>query len=249
MFAAFVWLCSIGAAILGMVLHEKVADRHLDAASCEVVKLVIALIATMSALVLSLLISSANTSYDRQVSQLQALSANVILLDQTLDLYGPEAKPVRDGLRSAVQHIHDRVWNHGSVQLADLVSLQTQDSVKANLELLQTLTPKTDFQRRMQISAMEQMESLAQGRLQMFESLGGSIAGPFLTVLVFWISTLFLGFGLLTRNNGTVTVALVLGGLSVAGAIFLILEMNNPYSGVMRISDEPLLKALAVLGS
>jgi hypothetical protein len=66
-----------------MVLHVKLPDRHLDAESGDVVKLVMGLIATLAALVLGLLIASANTSYDRQSQELKALSANIVLLDRT----------------------------------------------------------------------------------------------------------------------------------------------------------------------
>ncbi len=97
----------------------------------------------------------------------------------------------------------------------------------------------------MQSRAMQESESIARSRLLMFEQLGGSISWPFLTVLVFWICVLFLGFGLFARFNATVTVALLVGALSVAGAIFLILELNEPYHGLMRISDEPLRNAMA----
>jgi hypothetical protein len=100
--ASVVFSCSFGAALIGMVLHVKLPDRHLDADSRDVVKLVMGLIATMAALVLSLLIASANSSYDRQSSELKALSANIILLDRTLKLYGPGAKEARDGLRDAI---------------------------------------------------------------------------------------------------------------------------------------------------
>jgi hypothetical protein len=92
---------------------------------------------------------------------------------------------------------------------------------------------------------LQETESITQARLLMFEQLGGSIAWPFLTVLVFWICVLFLGFGLFARFNATVTLALLVGALSVAGAIFLILELNDPYHGLMHISDEPLRDAIA----
>ena len=98
--------------------------------------------------------------------------------------------------------------------------------------------------RMMQSRAVQESESIAQLRLLMFEQLGGSISWPFLTVLVFWICVLFLGFGLFARFNTTVTVALLVGALSVAGAIFLILELSEPYRGIMRLSDEPLRNAM-----
>ena len=97
----------------------------------------------------------------------------------------------------------------------------------------------------MQSRAIQQADSITQARTLMFEQLGGSIPWPFLTVLILWICMLFLGFGLFSSPNPTVTVALLAGALSVACAIFLILEMNDPYRGLMRISDEPLRDALA----
>ena len=221
-----------------MVLHVKLPDRHLDQDSRDVVKLVMGLIATMSALVLSLLIASANSSYDRQSSELKVLSANVLLLDRTLKFYGPGAKEARDGLRDAIRQTHDRIWSPDGVRPENL------DSVNASIEQLLRLSPKTDAERMMQSRAVQESESITQSRLAMFEQLGSSISWPFLTVLVFWICLLFVGFGLFARYNPTVTVALVVGALSVAGAIFLILELSEPYRGLMRISDEPLRNAI-----
>jgi hypothetical protein len=243
--ASLVFVCSFGAALVGMVLYIRLPEHHLDSESRDVVKLVMGLIATISALVLSLLIASANTSYDRQNSELKALSANIVLLDRTLDLYGPGAKVVRDGLRDVVRRTHDRIWSPEGVRPEDLNSTETRNSVRANVEQLQNLSPKTDVERMLLSRAIQQSENITQSRLLMFEQLGGSISWPFLTVLVFWISMLFLGFGLFARFHATVTLALLVGALSVAGAIFLILELNDPYHGLMRISDEPLRKALA----
>ena len=96
----------------------------------------------------------------------------------------------------------------------------------------------------MQSRALQETEKLAEARILMFEELETSIAWPFLTVLVFWICMLFLGFGLLARAHATVTLAILVGALSVAGALFLILELNDPYSGLIRISDRPLLNAM-----
>jgi hypothetical protein len=227
-----------------MVLHVKLPDNHLDQDSRDVVKLVMGLIATMSALVLSLLIASANSSYDQQSSELKVLSTNILLLDRTLKFYGPGATEARDGLRDAIRQTHDRIWSPDGVRPENLDSRATRNSVNANIEQLLRLSPKTDAERMMQSRAVQESESITQSRLAMFEQLDSSISWPFLTVLVFWICMLFLGFGLFARFNPTVTVALLVGALSVAGAIFLILELSEPYRGLMRISDEPLRNAI-----
>jgi hypothetical protein len=234
--ALVVFGCSFVSALVGMALN--LPDHHRDPDSRDAVKLVMGLIATISALVLSLLIASANSHYNTQSSELQSVSANVILLDRLLISYGPEAKEARDGLRDVVAIMHDRIWSSGGVKAADL------GSATKFLNQVQSLTPKTEAQRSMQARALQAAEALLQTRLLMFEQLGHSISWPVLAVLVGWICVLFLGFGLFTRFNVTVIVALLLGALSVSGAIFIILALSEPFSGLLRISDAPLLNAM-----
>ena len=82
----------------------------------------------------------------------------------------------------------------------------------------------------------------------LYEQAGGSLSWPFLVVLVFWLVMLFVGFGLYARRNATAIAALFVGALTVAGAIFLILEMNRPFSGLMQMSSAPIRNALAQIG-
>ena len=242
--ASIVLICCFSAAVLGMVLHGKLPGHHLDGESKDVVKLVMGLIATISALVLGLLIASATSSYDRQVSQLKLLSADVILLDRSLEMYGPDAAEARAGLHDFIRSTHDVIWSPDGARPDELDSSQTRRNAKGVVELMLQLKPKTDQERVMQSRALQETEKLAEARILMFEELETSIAWPFLTVLVFWICMLFLGFGLLARAHATVTLAILVGALSVAGALFLILELNDPYSGLIRISDRPLLNAM-----
>jgi hypothetical protein len=189
--------------------------------------------------------ASRATSSRNQRATSSESAINILLLDRTLKFYGPGAKEARDGLRDAIVQTHDRIWSREGVRPENLDSRATQNTVNAHIEQLLSLSPKTDAERMMQSRAVQESESITQSRLLMFEQLGGSISWPFLTVLVFWICVLFLGFGLFARFNTTVTVALLVGALSVAGAIFLILELSEPYSGLMRISDAPLRNAMA----
>lgn len=237
--ALIVFGCSLGSALVGMAV--RLPEHHRDQDSKDTVKLVMGLIATIAALVLSLLIASANSSYNAERSELQSLSANVILLDRLLVSYGPEANVVRDTLREAIATTHERIWSPNGVQP------MTMGGVTGFFNQIQALSPKTDAQRSMQGQILQRSESLVQTRLLMFEQLGSGISWPVVVVLVGWISVLFLGFGLFTRFNLTVTVALVAGALSVSGAIFLILELNSPFGGLLQISDAPLRYALAQL--
>jgi hypothetical protein len=244
---AIIFCCSFGAGLLGMVLHIKLPDDHLDAGSKDVVKLVMGLIATMAALVLSLLIASGNGSYQAQDNEVRLISANMILLDRVLSFYGPDAKEPRALLKQGVIDIHDRIWSPDQTKAADLDPVATKGIANTFMDSLQRLSPKTDSQSTLKSQAMQIAQNLAQTRLLMFEQSGSSISWPFLTIMVFWICMLFLGFGLFAQFNATVTVALFIGSISVGGAIFLILELSAPYEGFMRISDAPLRDALAII--
>jgi hypothetical protein len=78
--------------------------------------------------------------------------------------------------------------------------------------------------------------------------LGASVPVLFLVVVVFWLTIILGSFGLLARRNATVVVVLFLCAVSVAGSIFLILEMDQPFEGLMKISSAPLRYALSQLG-
>jgi hypothetical protein len=245
--SAIIFGCSFGMGLLGMVLNFKVPDHHLDVGSRDVVKLVLGLIATVSALVLSLLIASGSSHYQAQQNEVQSLSANVILLDRMLKFYGPDAKEPRDLLRQALDAVHDGIWSPDGARAPELDPRATEGVADDFVASLKALTPNNESQATLKSQAIQMGQTLGQTRLLMFEQSGSSFAWPFLTVLVFWICMLFLGFGLLTRFNATLLVVLFVGAVSVGGAIFLILELNSPYEGFMRISDVPLRKALAMV--
>src|SRR5580698_7749149 len=108
--SAIVFGCVLGGMFFGAFLRNKLPERHLSGATKDVVRLGTGLIGTIAALVLGLLIASANTTYQTQNSQIQQLTANIIVLDRTLAQYGPETDLVRNLLRRAVPAVADRIW-------------------------------------------------------------------------------------------------------------------------------------------
>src|SRR5215469_13081400 len=89
-------LCALGAALAGLLLHARLPERYLDAESKDVVKGIMGLLATMTALVLGLLIASAQSSYRAQDTNLQKMAGDILQLDHLLVFYGPEAEDARD---------------------------------------------------------------------------------------------------------------------------------------------------------
>jgi len=239
--ASIVFACVFGGALLGMFLRSVLPEHHLSSESKDVAKVAFGLVGTMAALVLGLLVSSAKGSYDAQASELNQLCANVVLLDRVLGHYGPETKPIRDGLRAAAGRIRDQMW-----------STEGTSPIGSGAEVLYDkigqLAPADDKQRAAQSRAVELAMGLGQTRWLMYEQRTAGVSTPLLVVLVLWLTLIFASFGLFAPVNATVLVSLALAALSVAGAVFLILEMYSPYSGLIQISDAPLQAAMAQLG-
>jgi hypothetical protein len=240
--------CSYGAAIVGLTLHSRVPERHLDSDSKDVVKLVLGLIATLSALVLGLLIASAQSSYSTQSGNVQKLAVSVAVLDRVLELYGPEANDTRELLGQAVAAAHDQIWTADRVEAVNIDPSKTRYEANRFASALEGLAPKSDAQRHLQAQALQLSQTIGETRSLMFGQAGSSVSWPFLVVVIFWVSVLFLGFGLFARFHATVAIALMIGSASVAAAIFLILELSRPYTGLIQLSDEPLRKVLVQIG-
>ncbi len=235
-----------GAGLLGMPLRRVLPEDHLSDDSKNVVKLGMGLVGTMAALVLGLLIASAKESYDAQSSALLQMSANVISLDRTLARYGPEAKESREVLHSEVIHIMDRLWPQQMSQMAELAPTIGRSDALYNA--IEGLSPKDDRQRLLRSDALSLATEIGQSRWLMFEQGTLMVSKPLLIVVVFWLSFIFLSWGLFAPVNGTVIATFFVAAVSVSAAIFLVQEMYMPYAGIIRISSVPLRAALSQLG-
>jgi hypothetical protein len=235
-----------GSALLAMYVHSLLPAEHLSSDSKDVVKLGIALVATMSALVLSLLVASAKSAFDTRSNQLTQVSADIVLLDRALARYGPETMEARSVLQRTVAATIDRFWPAEGIH--PIVIDPAAAPVEALYDKIETLTPQNDAQRSMHSQALTLAADMARTRLLLFEHLGASIPVPFLVVLVFWLCIIFASFGLFAPRNATVIASLCVSALSVAGAIFLILELDRSFEGLLQVSGEPLRAALAQLG-
>jgi len=240
--------CVFGGAIAGTLLHGRLPEHHREGDSREVIKLVLGLIATIAALVLGLLIASAHSSYDTQESEVRQLAVHIVVLDRILAHYGPETTDARHLLRQIVEADVGRIWPNERVESTGQPTQEARQRADAIYDLLAGLSPKTEAQRFTQGRSLQLLSDMANTRRLLAEQAGGSLSWPFLVVLVFWLVVLFLGFGLFARLNATVLAAFFVGAVSVGGAIFLILEMNRPYTGVMQISSAPIRNALGQIG-
>jgi hypothetical protein len=234
-------------ALLGMLLRLVLPEPHLNSDTKDVVRLSTGLIATLSALVLGLLVASAQASYQTQANQIRQITANVILLDNILARAGPQAQPLRVLLRSGVDILVERIWGaRGAAPANAAVPFQASAQSDQFFDKLLELTTQNDAQRQMQSRAIQITTDLAQTRI-LFAQSDSAIPKPFMAVLVFWITIIFVSFGLFARPNLTIVAALLVSALSASSAILLILDLSHPFSGLITISSAPLSHALAAL--
>jgi hypothetical protein len=233
-------------ALIGMYVRSVLPEGHLQEDVKDIVRLSTGLIGTIAALVLGLLIASAKSSYDARSTQIKQITSNIILLDALLEQYGSDARNLRVILRGAIDPMADRVWNEGSNDKSAPFAATSQ--ALAFVKKVQELEPNNEAKRALQARVINAIADLSQSRLALFAQAHDSIPAPFLAILIFWLAIIFVSFGLFVQATRIVIVTFVVGALSVSGAIFLILEMDRPFAGLLQISSEPLRHALAPLG-
>jgi hypothetical protein len=243
--AVILFVILVGAALLGRRMRRYLPEDHLSADSRDSVKLAMGLVATMTALVLGLLVSSAKDGYDTKRSVVIQMAAKVAFLDRVLALYGPETAEARGDLRAAVTDAVRRIWPTGQGGPARLdPNQQAGDALYIGI---QRLSPRDDTQRALKAQVATLMVDLGQLRSLLVAQSIPSISKPMLIILVSWLVVIFFGFSLVAPPNATTTLALVASAFSVACAIFLILELDHPFGGLIHIPSEPLINVLSHL--
>lgn len=246
--ALIIFACVFSSAVAGMFLGIILPAHHLSDDSRDIVKLGTGLIATIAALVLSLLISSAKSSFDQMNNELIQGGARLILLDRTLAAYGPETREVRALLKGSYMASFDLLFSGRKSAQAQLDTPDTLARVEGIATQLRQLTPSNDTQRALKERALSVAGELAETRWLLLLQSEEPVPMALLVVLVAWLSIIFLAFGLFAPRNATAVIALLLSALCASGAIFLILEMNQPLTGFVRISSTPIRAALDHLG-
>jgi hypothetical protein len=236
-----------GGALVGMYLRKTLPDWHVSDDSRGLIMLGTGLVGTMAAIVLGMMVSSAKSSYDLQRNDLTTMSAKIILLDRVLAHYGPETKDARERLRTVVQLTIDRIWPQDHSRPAELAPTAVSNNELLYDQILR-LSPTNDSQRVLRDRATALALDLGETRWLMFEEARNTVPMPLLVILVFWFTIIFISFGLYTLPNPTVIASLFICGISVSAAILLILEMYQPYGGLIHISSTPLRDVLAHLG-
>jgi hypothetical protein len=249
-FVLAVAVAMFAAGLLGLLLQRVLPEKHTTGGSRDMIAAIAGLLTLLCALVSGLLIWTAYGVYSGQNTQIQALASKVMQLDLALSDYGPEALPARAQIRDALGKTIDQIWHarqDDSNFAADNFAAALEN-MRARDKLLAKLHPTTDDQKQALAAATSMSDAVGQARMQMSFALSAPVAYPVLLTVVGWVACLFCGFGLTARGTVTSVVALAIGSVAIASAVLLILDLSDPYSGILRASDAPLEQALAVMG-
>ena len=241
--------CIIGGVVLGMVIRAVLPDHHLSNDSKDVIKLGTGMIATLAALVLGLLIASAKGNFDTMNNGLVQAGSKIVLLDRIMAHYGPETKEIRDMLRQGVASTVDIIWANDSAGHVNEKVFHTRAGFETLQDKLRQLSPQDNAQRWLQSQALQVSGEIAAVRWFLTEQKGhSSLPVPLIVLLVFWLVLIFFIFGLLSPRNETAIVVLLVCALSVAASLYMLLELDNPFGGLITVSADPLRNALTYLG-
>jgi len=230
--------------MLGLSLGKVLPDRHLDNEAKDIVKLTTGLIATLSALVLGLLVSSAKGTFDQVSSLLTQNAVKIVVLDRVLAQYGPETSELRAQLKKSYTESTGELTSDDRVQLKKWDSVLGVKRLESAQSALRALAPKNEAQQELRTRAIQLSDEIASSRWFLIIQREGTISLPLLVIMVFWLCVIFAAWGVFSPRNLVVVVALLAASLSVSGATFLILEMDTPLSGWIRVSTIPIQKAI-----
>jgi hypothetical protein len=228
-------------ALTGLWLARHLPEAHLSSESRTAVSVSMAVVGTLAALVMSLLISSASSSFNAKTDALHRLAVDIIRLDRALRQYGPKAKDVRDLLRSYAETKAEELSDYGNPSSLDLRSLTKFEALTSRILDLQ---PGDNHQRQVQAQALKALDSIADARWLLIEKASTSLPTSFMILLIFWLALLFGSFGLFAPNNATVIIVLLLCALAISGGVFMVLELGTGTKGLIRVSTDPIFNAI-----
>ena len=235
---------------LGLILQRALHERFTTGGPRDMIGAVVGLLTLLSALVLGLLIWTAYGVYSGQSLAVQTLAAKVLQLDFALADYGPDATPMRAQVRQNLAKTIDQIWgaNESDANFVANNFAAAVQSLRNRDAALAALHPSTDAQKQALAAAMSTVDSIGQARLQMSFALANPVSYPLIVMVVGWATFLFCGYGLLSKGNAMSVAAGAVGAIAVSSAVYLILDLSDPYSGIFRASSLPLEQVLAVMG-
>lgn len=242
-----VMLTTFGASVVGMLVQWFVPAQIL-AESRGTVGAMVGLVTLLLALVLGFLVFTAFSVFSTQQSEAQSLGPLVIELDVVLERYGAGGENGRAGLRAALERSRLRFFGDIHRGPQPWTFEETRATLQGLSGYFDSLSPATDKQRDSLASARDLAKRFNDTQMLMARQLANPFPPYVLPVVLCWATALFFGNGLVAVPNVVTVVAHLAGAAAIGSAIFLILELSQPYTGFIRLSSTGIDRLLRVLG-
>ena len=255
--AGIVLLVLVASSALGLIVQPYLSEHHRSRETMELIRLVVAMLVTFTALVLGMLTTSVKSSFDKADSGMKGFAAELIQLDESLRQYGGEAASAREQLRNYTAAVIASIWfeevtppsnyypkglPHGMSE-----SLALGDKLNQVGLMIRQLEPQYAMRRQLVADCIQRFNRVTERRWQLIEDAGGVISVPFASVVILWLAIVFASFGLNAPRNALVCVTISIAAVSIASVIYLILDLDSPFTGVIAVSSHAMRGALAHL--
>lgn len=242
-------LCIIfSGTLLGMLIGRLLPPQHATSEMKAGISLSMAVVGTMSALVLGLMMSNAINTFSDRNADVVRISAEIIRLNRLLRRYGPEADVARGTLRRYTAMKFDDLFPQGPGEKPKLDDPAAVNMLERLQDLILSLKPGNDRHRWLSAQALQVAADLSQTRWLLVTEDRASVPVPALILIVFWLALLLASFGLFAPRNITMTVALFLCCLVTSSALMMVVELYSPFEGIVRLSDAPMRYAIELIG-
>jgi hypothetical protein len=237
--------CVFAGGVFGLQLHRWLPERHLTKETQDVVRLGTGMVSVLASLVFGLLIATAKSASDTTDREMRSYATDLILLDRMLRSYGEGAASPRALLRRSTARTIQDIWPMPGGHVLGLDDVSAVRMMEQVQEAIRAMNPVGAEQRSIRDQASQTATSLLRQRWILIEQAGHSVRPVVLFVLVSWTVAIFISFGLNAPRNATVAGAFLMCSFAIGGAVFLILEMDSPFEGMLRLAAQPMLNALA----
>lgn len=243
-----IFVTAVMAFRFGHRLSRWLPVDHLSPEARHAAHVGIGMLATLLALVLGLMITSAKRSFDDRQAELLRFASSVVLLDRALVGYGEDAQPVRTQLKQIFANVRSRIEERSRDPDHPGTFMNSLHAITALQHSVLQLPAGNDSKHWYQARAMQLSSEIAQDRVIIMERYSSSVPELLILIVVAWVVLIYLGLGIFNVSNPTVNTTLDICALAFACAIAIVIELDSPYSGLVSISTEPLARAAQALG-
>ena len=239
---------TFGGALLGLWLRRVLPVYHLNDESRDVVRTSIGLVVIMTGLILGLVVSSAKSTFDTADDSVQQSAADMLALDRALRFYGGETLEIRRSIRDTLKERLVAIWPEVNPAASPANNVRVEVALETVMTQILALRPTTDSQRWLQAEALDLITNQEKKLWLRMERQDSTAGRPFGVVVTAWLVVIFISFGLFAPRHATGIGTLLVCSASVAAAMFLIVELENPLQGMIKVSPVPLQFVLSELG-